>query len=287
MHFWRGSGGVRIAGDSWGPPNRPLALLLHGAGQTRHAWKGAGEQLGAAGYHAVALDARGHGDSEWAPDGLYGPDNMVEDLKCVLAAFPGRRPVLIGASMGGDTSLMAVGEGRVDAVALIMVDVAPRIETAGVARIHDFMNRRPEGFDSLEDVARAIAAYQPQRPRKQDLDGLAKNVRVAPNGKYRWHWDPEFRPERVDLVERKRRLEACAANLRLPTLLVRGVLSDVLTEEGACEFLRLCPHAESVDVRGAAHMVAGDRNDIFGSALRAFLARVPELQPDEPSSRGY
>src|SRR5438034_7551340 len=104
MHFWKGSGGLRLAGDSWGSPDGPLVLLQHGGGQTRHAWKGAGETLGAAGYFAVAFDARGHGDSDWAPDGVYGQDAMVRDLERVVAELGGRRPVLVGASMGGGTS---------------------------------------------------------------------------------------------------------------------------------------------------------------------------------------
>src|ERR1043166_3241616 len=132
MHFWQGAGGVKIAGDSWGDPNGPLVLLQHGEDATRQAWKGAGEMLGAAGYHAVAFDARGHGDSDWAPDGVYGQDVMVEDLKLVVAALGNRRPVLVGASMGGGTSLVAVGEDHVDATALVMVDIAPHIEMEGV-----------------------------------------------------------------------------------------------------------------------------------------------------------
>jgi pimeloyl-ACP methyl ester carboxylesterase len=284
MHFWSGVGGVRIAGDSWGNPRGPLVLLQHGGGQTRHARKGAGEVLGAAGYHAVAFDARGHGDSDWAPDGVYGQDVMVEDLRCVIAALGNRRPVLVGASMGGGTSLVAVGEDRVDATALVMVDIAPRIEPEGVDKIQAFMSQKPGGFDSLEEVAEAISNYQPHRKRPKHLDGLGKNVRLGADGKYRWHWDPRFRPARRDLEKRHQRLAACASKLSLPTLLVRGGLSDVLSEQGVREFLQLCPRAEYVNVTGAAHMVAGDRNDVFGNAVIEFLERVvpPEGSPVYP-----
>ena len=118
MHRWQGKGGVSIAGDSWGPNDGPLVFLQHGGGQTRHAWKSAGEFLGKAGYFAVAFDARGHGDSDWSPDGVYGQDVMVEDLLCVTEQLGGQRPVLVGASMGGGTSLVAIGEDRIDATAL-------------------------------------------------------------------------------------------------------------------------------------------------------------------------
>jgi pimeloyl-ACP methyl ester carboxylesterase len=283
MHQWPGAG-VTIAGDSWGDPGSPLVVLLHGGGQTRHAWKGTGQRLAGAGYYSVALDARGHGDSEWAPDGDYSQDAMVADLEAVLASLDRPRPVLVGASMGGGTSLVAVGEGHIDATALVLVDIAPRIEPEGVAHIGAFMSQKPEGFDSLEEVADAIGSYQPHRERPRQLDGLAKNVRLGDDGKYHWHWDPNFRARNSQLIHRQERLEDCARNLTLPTLLVRGGLSDILSEEGAKEFLELCPHSEYVNVTGAAHMVAGDRNDIFASSVIDFLSRAvpvggPPMQP--------
>jgi len=274
MHRWSGAQGVTIAGDSWGEPEGPLVLLQHGGGQTRHAWKNVGEALGEVGYYAVAFDARGHGDSDWAADGVYGQDIMVEDLACVLRALGRQRAVLVGASMGGATSLVAVGEDRVDATALVLVDIAPRIEPEGVEKIQAFMNQRPEGFDSLEEVAQAIGAYQPHRKPPKDLAGLAKNLRLTPDGKYRWHWDPRFMTLRREMDKRLVRLEACASALELPTLLVRGGLSDVLSEEGAAAFLVSCPHSEYVNITDAGHMVAGDRNDVFGKAVIDFLART-------------
>lgn len=280
MYFWRGAGGIALAGDAWGNPDGPLVLLQHGGGQTRHAWKGTGQLLGQAGYYAVAFDARGHGDSDWAADGMYSQDIMVRDLECLVAALGKPQPVLVGASMGGGTSLVAVGEGHVDAAALIMVDIAPRIAPEGVDKIQAFMGQRPEGFESLEQVADAIGSYQPQRVRPKTLEGLAKNVRLGADGRYHWHWDPRFRAGTRDLTRRQDRLEACARHLVLPTLLVRGGLSDVLTEEGAQHFLSLCPHAEYVNVTNAGHMVAGDRNDVFGTSVIAFLARtVPVAGP--------
>jgi non-heme chloroperoxidase len=282
--YWEGEGGVKLAGDVWGDPAGPLVLLQHGGGQTRHAWKGAGETLGRAGYYAVAFDARGHGDSDWAPDGQYGQDLMVADLQHIVAALGGRRPVLVGASMGGGTSLVAVGEDHVDASALVLVDIAPRIEPDGVAKIQAFMSQRPDGFGSLDEVADAIASYQPHRQRPRNLDGLAKNVRLGDDGRYRWHWDPRFGSGARDLGQRQTRLEECARSLTLPTLLVRGGLSDILSEEGAKAFLELCPTAEYVNVEGAAHMVAGDRNDIFAGAVIEFLRRVVSVESSGPSS---
>jgi non-heme chloroperoxidase len=182
-----------------------------------------------------------------------------------------------------------VGEDHVDATALVMVDIAPRVEIEGVGKIQAFMSQKPAGFSSLDEVAEAIANYQPHRKRARNLDGLAKNVRLGADGKYRWHWDPRFRPAKRDLEKRFARLVACARRLALPTLLVRGGLSDVLSEEGAQEFLRLCPQAEYVNVSGAAHMVAGDRNDIFGNAVIGFLARTVPAggEPVQPAHQPH
>lgn len=272
-HFWTGYDGLTIAGDSWGDADAPLVVLLHGGGQTRHAWNGTGQRLAEGGYHAVAFDARGHGDSEWSPSGLYSQEAMVADLLAVVSELGQPQPVLVGASMGGGTALVAVGDDHVDAAALVLVDVAPRVELDGVAKIRAFMSQYPDGFDSLDQVADAIASYQPHRTRERRLDGLAKNVRLGDDGKYRWHWDPRTRAQELDFAKREIHLEECARNLTVPTLLVRGGLSDILSEAGAQSFLALCPGAEYVNVSGAAHMVAGDRNDIFAHAIIDFLTR--------------
>ena len=180
---------------------------------------------------------------------------------------------MLRAAMGGGTSLVAIGEQHIDAAALVLVDMAPRLEPSGTRKIQEFMNQKPEGFDSLEEVAEAISNYQPHRKRPRKLDGLAKNVRLGDDGKYHWHWDPARRNTRR-MSHYIDRLSAAADNLTLPTLLVRGGLSDVLTEEGAQSFLQQCPHAEYVNVQNAAHMVAGDRNDIFSDAVIEFLKRT-------------
>jgi non-heme chloroperoxidase len=275
-HRWVGYGGVVLAGDSWGDPGRRLVALLHGGGQTRHAWKNTGTRLAAVGYHVVAFDARGHGDSEWDSSGLYTQDARVADLQAILAAEGASqaKPVVIGASMGGVTGLIGAGEGKVDLAALVLVDIAPHVESDGAERIRSFMGENLDGFETLEDVADAIARYQPHRTEPPTLEGLRKNVRLRDDGKYHWHWDPNTRVREVDPHQRRKRLEECARNLRLPTLLVRGGRSDLLSDQGAKEFLALCPHAEYENIEGAAHMVVGDRNDAFGNAAVNFLLRV-------------
>lgn len=275
---WTGSDGNTLVGDDFGDPDRPPVVLLHGGGQTRHAWGGTAQVLADAGFYAVAIDQRGHGESEWIADGAYGVDRYAADLVAVIERL-GRMPAVVGASLGGLAALLAQGESEPITSAVVLVDVAHRLEPDGVLRVIEFMRDRSErGFESLEEVADAIAAYLPHRKRPTDLSGLSKNLRLGEDGRYRWHWDPRFLTpdQRNNPAQMGARLRAAAEHLPVPTLLVRGGLSDVLSDEAAREFQQLAPNAEYVDVSSAAHMIAGDRNDIFTEAVRSFLARAIE-----------
>ena len=268
--------GLTLGADAYGPADGPPVLLFHGGGQTRHAWGGTARLLGELGWRALTIDLRGHGDSDWAPDGRYGLDGFAGDVRALALAQP-TPPALIGASLGGLSSLVAIADapdGAEVARALILVDVAPRLEPAGIEHIAEFMLGHLDGFADLDEVADAVAAYNPHRPRPSDLSGLRKNVRLREDGRWYWHWDPAFLSGGTDeprSYTNEALLEAAARSLRLPTLLVRGRQSDVLSEEGARHLLGLVPHARYVDVGGAGHMVAGDRNDAFNDVVVAFL----------------
>lgn len=267
-----GAGGIRIAVDEWGDPRNPLVLFLHGGGQTRHSWKNAGADLAAAGAHAVSADLRGHGDSDWAADGDYGLESLRQDVVAVLEQL-GPPVTLVGASLGGLTSLL-VAHSRPDLVErLVLVDVVPRIERTGSERIRGFMQGSPEGFATLDEAADAIAAYLPHRKRPQSTAGLRKNLRQHENGRWYWHWDPAMfaaaSPPDPELMLEE--LESAARSLRIPTLLLQGALSDVVSDEGVEHFRQLVPHAVVVRLRDAAHTAAADDNDAFTQAVVDFV----------------
>jgi non-heme chloroperoxidase len=259
-----------IYGDWSGQP----VVLLHGGGQTRYAWGSTTETLSKAGFLVINLDLRGHGHSAWAPDGNYSIDAYANDLRSVVNLL-GRPVALVGASLGGLTSLIAVGEEpRAPCSALILVDIAPRIELDGRDRIIEFMCSRPDGFSSLEEAADNVAKFLPHRPRPTDISGLAKNLRLGPDGRYHWHWDPAFMEGRIgDESYNPERFEQAARAIDAPMMLVRGRMSEIVSEEGAKAFRRIVPGAEYIDVQEAAHMVAGDRNDVFTEAILSFLRR--------------
>ncbi len=278
----RGEGGLRLVADVAGPASGPTVLLLHGGGQTRHSWRRTLGSLADAGWRAFSQDLRGHGDSAWSEDGAYDLPSFAADVREVARQLP-RRPVVVGASLGGIAALLAVGESTEPvARALVLVDVAPQIEAAGSQRVRDFMlERATAGFGSLDEVADAIAAYNPHRPRPTDLAGLHKNVRQRADGRWIWRWDPRVMQVPTSVAtgsaaaaEPVARMEAAARMLTIPTLLVRGRVSDLLSREGALAFQRLVPQAELVDVEGAGHMIAGDRNDLFNAAIVEFLRTI-------------
>ncbi|MCC5862310.1 MAG: alpha/beta hydrolase [Gammaproteobacteria bacterium] len=268
-----GADGLRLAGECVGD-GLPV-LLLHGGGQTRHAWGPTAARLATAGWQAIAIDQRGHGDSDWAPpEQDYRLECYGEDLAAAVRSLA-QPVVLVGASLGGLAALMVAGELAPECVeALVLVDIAVRPEPHGVDRVLAFMEAHDDGFSSLDEAAAAVAAYLPHRPRPARSAGLARNLRRREDGRWYWHWDPRFlhaaRAEPPEAWEP--RLRAAAARLHQPTLLVRGGLSDVLSEAGARDFLALVPHARYASVSDAAHMVAGDRNDRFTAAVLEFLA---------------
>ncbi|WP_254604815.1 alpha/beta fold hydrolase [Sphingomonas bacterium] len=277
---------MTLAADERGDAGSLPVVLLHGGGQTRHSWAGTLDTLAAAGFHCVSLDLRGHGDSAWAADGAYGLDAHVADLRAVIDQLGGRAAV-VGASLGGLTGLLATGEdGGEGIAALVMVDVVPAVELEGAQEIRAFMTARPEGFASVEEAAEVVAAYLPHRPRPTSTEGLMKNLRRRPDGRLRWHWDPAMfdAPTSGVVTAFRERAEAAARRVTVPTLLVRGGMSRVVSADGVRAFLDLVPHAEYVDVADAGHMVAGDRNDAFTVPLLAFLKRVAmPIAGDEPS----
>ncbi|MFI0742282.1 alpha/beta fold hydrolase [Streptomyces sp. NPDC021100] len=273
-----GGGGVRLAADVWGEASAPPLVLLHGGGQTRHAWRRAGPRLAALGWRVVAPDLRGHGTSGWSPDGDYGLGLFAEDVRALVTAL-GDRPVLVGASLGGLSSLLAAGEApRADVRALVLVDVAHRPDPRGARRIAEFMRGRPDGFAGLGEAAAAVSAHLPHRPRPDDPEGMRKNLRRH-GDRWFWHWDPRM-PEsfegRMDPPGLADRLLAAARRSGVPILLVRGGLSDVVRADIAEQFCDAVPRARRVDVAGAGHMVAGDRNEHFVDAIVPFLAEVAE-----------
>jgi len=271
----RAEGGVELAVEHFGDPAAPSLVFAHGFGQTRHAWNGTASALAEAGWHCLTADSRGHGDSGWNADGNYDFPQFVDDLILLarhVAPPPApMAPILVGASMGGLLGLVAQS-ACAPFRALVLVDITPRWENAGVERILAFMRAHPDGFGSVEEAAEAIAHYLPHRRERKSPERLRQLLVTHADGRLRWHWDPRMLDRiAADSEQQQARLLEAARNIRVPALLISGARSDIVSDATIEEFLACVPHAEHVSVPHATHMVVGDRNDAFTDAVRRFI----------------
>ncbi len=271
------SSDVELAVETRGPDGRPTLLFAHGFGQTRGAWTATAAALAERGCRCVTFDSRGHGESDRVDGGDYHMDQFAGDLLRLAAAQP-QPPILVGASMGGLLGLVIAGEVRpVPFRALVLVDITPRWETAGVERILAFMQAHPDGFADYAEAAARIADYLPQRRERKSEQQLRPLLREGADGRLRWHWDPALLRGVVSESERYQpRLMAAAGKVDVPVLLLSGGRSDVVSRATVDEFLQLVPHAQHVELSHATHMVAGDANDAF---TREVVDFVQSLDP--------
>lgn len=251
----------------------PALVYAHGFGQTRGAWLRTGQQLAAQGYAGLAYDARGHGGSERNPAGLaYAGEQLADDLIIVAGERP-QPPVLVGASMGGLFGLIAEARWPGLFRAMVLVDITPRWEQAGMQRILGFMTAFPDGFESLHHASDVIAAYLPHRRSRKSPEELRELLREGEDGRWRWHWDPRLVDELArDSAQHQDAIAEAARAIRCPILLISGGRSDLVSEQTVEEFKSLVPHAHHVHLPQATHMVAGDDNDAFSAAVLEYLA---------------
>jgi pimeloyl-ACP methyl ester carboxylesterase len=256
----------------------PCVLFAHGFGQTRGAWTAAADTLATAGCRCVSFDSRGHGQSDRLRGGAYHLEQFADDLLRLARVQP-VAPILVGASMGGLLGLLLAGEVRpAPFAALVLVDITPRWEPAGVERILAFMQACPDGFADYAEAATRIATYLPQRHGRKSEAQLRTLLREGEDGRLRWHWDPALLGAVAHEGERYQdRLQAAARRIDVPVLLLSGARSDVVSQATIDEFLGLVPHARHVSIAGATHMLAGDANDAFTAEVARFVARIATI----------
>ncbi|CDO36441.1 alpha/beta fold hydrolase [Novosphingobium sp. KN65.2] len=265
--------GLSLAADIYGPTSGQPVLFFHGGGQSHRSWRGPAQLLGAAGYQAIAVDLRGHGESDWATDGDYLLDAYARDVEALIDRLEGP-VVLAGASRGGQSALVG-GSRRPGRVALIMLaDVAPALRDKGVDEIRAFFAASMNGFRNADAAADALSRHL-GRERIADTSGLLAAMRRGEDGRLYWRWDPAtVRPEFLHPPSEGEALLAAARRLRDPVVLVRAELSSIVTDESVALFRKLTPQLEVVVAHGVGHMFTGDQNDAFAETLLERLRRM-------------
>jgi flavin reductase (DIM6/NTAB) family NADH-FMN oxidoreductase RutF/esterase/lipase len=277
---FEGFGGVKLVAEGFGSAENPTVLLLHGGAQSLWIWRHAADVLSNAGRYVIALNLRGHGESQWAPDGRYDIDAYAADLKAVLAQLPSR-PFIVGSTLGGMVALAALaGTGDHFAAGLVLVEAGPWLASRA-DRIAREMYRLAEGYSCIEEAveaATAFASYRRVKPR--DPNVLQRQLVQRGDGKYYWRWDPRSLNglKQPDLAQQ---LEAAAARVTVPTLVLHGNESEIFPLSDAARLTEMIPDCERIQIEGAGHQLVSEQSDLFHAALVDFLERRMPRAPRE------
>lgn len=257
--------------DREGPPGAPAVVLLHGFTGHARTWDTLADAL-AGRRRVVALDARGHGESGWAPDGDYSVGRQVADVVAVLGALRLERVALLGLSMGGRTAMNLAAASPALVERLVIVDIGPEVSAAGAARI-GARQAQPDVFADPEEAYAAARAGNAVAPEEALRHRARNNLLLRPDGRWTWRYDAALRGEGGSRLPRPDPAEQWALLPRItaPTLLVRGERSDVLAAEDAARMAREIPDCTLVEVAGAGHSVPLDRPEAFADAVVPFL----------------
>jgi pimeloyl-ACP methyl ester carboxylesterase len=264
--------GISIHYHDWGNPAGAPVVFLHGGGLTAHTWDAVCLGL-RADYHCVAIDFRGHGDSEWSED--YRIDAYVQDVRAFLDATGLKQINLVGMSMGGLVAVRYAGRFQ-DLCSLVVIDIGPEMgQEKGAQRIQAFIDAAE--LDSIDDFVERALAFNPRRNPDMLRASLRHNLRQLPNGKWTWKYDPSpFRRSRdpQTFVEFVKDTWAFVPHISCPVLVVRGAESDVLTADVGHTLADSFASGEYVEVARAGHTVQGDNPADLTRELLHFLSNV-------------
>jgi len=265
----------------WGNEHLPHLVLLHGGSLTAHTWDMASLMLRDR-YHVVALDQRGHGDTGWTPDDQLDRDNgelMAEDTKAFIEFLGYDHYVLCGMSMGGMNSLRFAATRPAGLDALIIVDIAPVTMMEGLAEMEAF-RQDTETMSRFEDFLERAIHFNPQRKPDHLKYSLLHSLKPVEDG---WTWKQDHRRRQIPegMTEeqmkearqlRSEELWADVKAIETQTLLLRGSISKILSEEAADAMAKAMTDCTHEVIEGAGHSVQGDQPAAFAAAVDAYLS---------------
>ena len=261
--------GMRLHYLDWGNPEQPNMLLLHGGAQSAHSWDFFSLAMRDH-FHIVALDQRGHGDSDWSDAGDYDTSFHVADIHAFTDAIGYDRFTLMGLSMGGRNAYSFAAEHPEKVERLIVVDVGPDVKAEGQAYIREFLEGT-ETFESFDWLVERVKRFNPRRPENQIRGSLLNNLKQLEDGTWTWKHDRRRGIRRDRGGEMNEAAWAALAAVQAPTLVVRGAESYILSEQTANKMLAAVPNSQLVEVPNAGHLVQGDNPVGFEKVVRAFL----------------
>ncbi len=264
--------GLRFYYRDWASakPNAPTLLLLHGYTGHARSWDSFAAAMSSR-YRVLALDQRGHGETQWAPATAYDTSEMVADVEAFVKALGLSNFALLGLSMGGLVSIGYAGKRPAALSKLVIVDIAPEIDVEGLKRIQVGVVRS-DVFDSVEEAYARARVDNPIPPDDQLRHRVEYSMMRRDDGKFTYRYDRALRdpanPRKGIPPEEGWRL---AANINVPTLLVRGEVSDILSKPVAAQMAKAIPNCRLVEVAGSGHPVPLDKPDAFLDAVATFL----------------
>jgi len=267
-------GRMRFHYLDWGNSRRRPIIFLHGGGLNAHTWDVVCLML-RNDYHCLALDQRGHGDSEWEPTADYSFDSQIDDIVGFIEQLGLSRPLLVGHSMGGFAAMGYAMRHAASMSGLMLVDVGPELSMDGAKRIREFISQDRE-LDSVDEFVERALAFNPMRKPTLLRRSLLHNLRKLPNGKWTWKHDPNrMSPDlNKERIERAQHIIDEIHRISCPTLILRGERSDVFTDANAEKFAAALPNGRWTRVAGAGHTIQGDNPRALLAELRPFLKEI-------------
>jgi esterase len=272
--------GTRLHYLNWGGDDLPAAVFLHGGGLTAHTWDLVCLALSTH-VRCIAIDLRGHGDSEWSPDGRYGLADFVADVWSFLRVAQLESAVLVGQSLGAFVGLSLAAHDSARPAGLVMIDVHPEIppDSAELRRIRDFMSG-PAELDSIDEFVERAVRFNPRRSERLLRQSIQHSLRQTQDGRWTWKYDPRHRS--TEQFERLRRdfgtLTAALPRVSCPVMIVRGAESGVLSDDRAAQLAACFADGSWATVRQAGHNVQGDNPAGLVEAVAPFVTRVAPLR---------
>jgi len=266
--------GLRLSYLDWGGSGDPI-VFLHGGALTAHTW-----DLVCIGlrdtHRCIALDLRGHGDSDWADD--YRIETATADVAALVATLGAARCNLVGMSLGGNIAAHFAGAHPAQTASLTLVDVGPGVDFGATRSLRNFVEDAQD-VDSLETIIAAALLVNPHVERDMLVYRLQHSMQRTAEGHYRWKVDRR-RPHDYDhILAKLAELPALASHIACPVLIARGGRSRIFSDEAAARCAALFAQGKWVRIEDAGHNIQEDNPRALLDALKRLLIRVDSANP--------